>query len=133
MSLFSEAFSALAGAAQGGQGSLAQEALSLIDNQPGGLSGLLQQFESNGLGSVVQSWVGSGANLPVSGDDIQQVLGSDVVQQVADRLGIDPSEAASGLSQVLPHLVDHLTPGGQVPGDDPLSEGLGALRSKLFG
>ena len=79
MSLFSEAFSALAGAAQGGQGSLAQEALSLIDNQPGGLSGLLQQFESNGLGSVVQSWVGNGANLPVSGDDIQQVLGGVVV------------------------------------------------------
>ncbi len=133
MSLFSDAFSALQGATQGGQGSLAQEAMSLISQQPGGLSGLLQQFESNGLGSAVQSWVGNGANQSVSGDDIQQALGSDVVQQLAGKLGIDPAQAASGLSQVLPHLVDHLTPNGQVPEGDMLSEGLGALRSKLFG
>ncbi len=133
MGLFSEAMSLLGGAGAGGQGSLVDEAMSLIQNQPGGLAGLVQQFESQGLGSVVQSWVGSGENQPVTPDAIQQVLGSGAVQQLADKLGIDPSQAASGLSQVLPHLVDHLTPGGQMPDGELLSEGLGALRSKFLG
>ncbi len=133
MGLFSEALSAFTGAEAGGQGSLVDEAMSIIQNQPGGLGGLLQQFESQGLGGVVQSWVGSGQNQPVTADAVQQVLGNDTVQQLADKLGIDPSQAAAGLSQVLPHLVDHLTPGGQIPDGGLLAEGLSAFKSKFLG
>ncbi|EDY21922.1 protein of unknown function DUF937 [Chthoniobacter flavus Ellin428] len=88
----------------------------IADHSSGqGLGGLLQQFESAGLGHVVQSWVGSGQNLPVSAEQIEQVLGSQFVQQFAQQHGIDPNLASATIARVLPLLVDHLTPNGQVP------------------
>ena len=81
----------------------------------GGISVILKQFESNGLGHIVQSWIGTGQNLPVSAAQIQQVLGNSHVRELAARLGIDPSQAAAKLAAVLPHLVDQLTPNGQLP------------------
>ncbi|MEP6670180.1 MAG: YidB family protein [Chthoniobacter sp.] len=88
----------------------------IADHNSGqGLGGLLQQFESAGLGHLVQSWVGSGPNLPVSADQIQQVLGNQFVQQFAQQHGIDLSTASATIARVLPQLVDHVTPNGQVP------------------
>jgi uncharacterized protein YidB (DUF937 family) len=88
----------------------------IADHSSGqGLGGLLQQFESAGLGHVFQSWVSSGQNLPVTGEQIQQVLGSQFVQQFAQQHGIDPNLASGTIARVLPMLVDHLTPNGQVP------------------
>ena len=90
------------------------------------LPSLLEKFGGGGLGHVAQSWVGKGANLPVSGAQIKSVLGSDVVASVAAKLGLSPEAAADKIAQILPGVVDKLTPDGIVP--DP-----GALADKLTG
>jgi uncharacterized protein YidB (DUF937 family) len=89
--------------------------LQMIQNHPGGINGLVQTFETNGLGGVVNSWIGTGQNQPVSAAQIQQVLGSGPVQQLAQKLGISPEQASSTLSQLLPVVVDKLSPNGALP------------------
>jgi uncharacterized protein YidB (DUF937 family) len=88
----------------------------IADHSSGqGLGGLLQQFESAGLGHVFQSWVGGGQNLPITPEQVQQVLGNQFVQQFAQQHGIDLTTASATIARVLPQLVDHVTPNGQVP------------------
>lgn len=89
--------------------------LQMINNQPGGLTGFLQGFHDKGLGGVVSSWVGTGQNLPISADQISHVLGSGQLQQLAASVGMSPDAAGSSLAKLLPLVVDHLTPNGQVP------------------
>lgn len=105
-------------------------------NQQGGLSGLLGKLNQAGLGDVAKSWVGTGQNLPISGAQVAQVLGSGQLSQIASQLGVDPSRVGGLLSQVLPHVVDQLTPQGQVPQGniqgDALTSALGAIAGKLF-
>lgn len=105
------------GASQQGLNPLIQMAGTLLSNNSsiGGLPGLVQQFEQAGMGHIVQSWIANGANLPVSADQITKVLGSAQVQQMAQSLGINPQQMGGALAQILPHIVDHLTPNGQVP------------------
>jgi len=98
----------------------------LLNGHQGGLGGLVGAFEQAGLGELAKSWVGTGANLPVSAEQIQSVLGSGVVAQFAEKLGVDPAQAAGQLAQLLPQVVDHLTPNGQIP-----SGALGALEGLL--
>ncbi len=81
----------------------------------GGLPGLVAQFEKQGLGGVVQSWIGTGANQPVSADQLNKVLGSDTVNQLAAKFGLDPQELVKKLSQLLPQTVDKMTPDGVIP------------------
>jgi uncharacterized protein YidB (DUF937 family) len=95
----------------------------------GGLGGLVAQFQKAGLGEVVGSWIGTGHNLPISGDQLGSVLGPDVIGQLAQQLGLSHGEAQSQLSQILPQVVDKLTPNGQLP--DPSSGGLGDIGSLL--
>lgn len=85
------------------------------DGTHGGLSGLIQKFQQAGLGDVVGSWVGSGQNQPISGDQITNVLGPDAITGLAEKLGMSPDAAAGQLSNILPGLIDHLTPHGQAP------------------
>jgi len=89
--------------------------LEMIQNHPGGINGLVDAFHSNGLGGVVNSWIGGGENQSVSSDQIQQVLGSGPVQALAAKLGVSPEQASSTISQLLPTVMDKLTPNGQVP------------------
>jgi len=91
------------------------EILQMIQNHPGGLNGLVQSFHQNGLGGLVNSWVGTGQNLPATSDQVQQVLGPDRIQALAQQIGVDPNTASSMLSQFLPMIVDKLTPNGNVP------------------
>ena len=108
--------------------------LNALNNQQGGLSGLVQAFEGGGLGDVVKSWISTGENLPISAEQIQSVLGNDQVRQFASSMGIDPDQAASQLSQFLPQVVDQLTPNGQLPeGNDLMAQGMDLLKGKLFG
>ena len=102
--------------AQGAAGGnpMLQVIMGLMNNS-GGLSGLLDKFQQGGLGDLVQSWVGTGSNLPISAEQIQQVLGSGALGDIASKLGIQPEQAAGELSQALPDVVDKLTPGGQLP------------------
>jgi uncharacterized protein YidB (DUF937 family) len=83
--------------------------------QHGGIQGVVAQFEKQGLGPTVQSWVGNGPNQPISPDQVHQVFGSGMIAQLATKAGMNPQELAQKLSQVLPTAIDKLTPGGQVP------------------
>ncbi len=89
--------------------------VSKVLEQHGGVQGLVSQFEKNGLGSVVQSWVGTGANQPVQAIQLQTVLGSDMMQTLAAKVGMTPDEVASKLAQFLPEAVDKMTPNGTLP------------------
>jgi uncharacterized protein YidB (DUF937 family) len=101
----------------GNQPQLLQVAGSLLgnDSEYGGLSGLMEKFQQAGLGHVLESWVGTGANQPITGDQLSSVLGSDALSGLAGKFGINPSDLAGQLSSVLPGLVDKLTPNGQAP------------------
>lgn len=90
--------------------------------QVGGISGLQQMFQQKGLGGLVESWISSGQNLPISAEQLQNVLHSDALQNIAAKTGMDPSQLTSILSQMLPHVVDKLTPNGEVPEAGALSQ-----------
>jgi uncharacterized protein YidB (DUF937 family) len=95
-------------------GGIASVVNSLIAEQ-GGVSGLVSKFEQGGLGALVQSWVGTGPNSPVSPGQLQQVLGPDLLQQLAAKTGMSQQDLAHKLAEVLPDVVDRLTPTGVVP------------------
>ena len=106
---------------------MASTLLQMIQNQPGGLQGLVQSFHDKGLGGLVSSWVGSGQNMPITADQIHQVLGSDQVKALAARAGISPDQAGSAIAQLLPGIVDKLTPNGEIPAHNNVMEMLGGL------
>jgi len=105
--------------------------LQMIQNQPGGLQGLVQNFHEKGLGALATSWVSSGQNLPISADQIHQVMGSDQVQALAAKCGISPDLAGGAIAQLLPGIVDKLTPNGQVPEHSNVMEMVGGLLQNL--
>jgi len=121
----------LAAGGQGGQGGQA-ELLRLVlgmlasDGQGGGLAGLMQKFQAAGLGEQMNSWVGTGQNLPVSAEQLGSVLGQDQMGQMAERMGLSTGDLGAQLSQLLPQAVDQFTPGGQAP-----AGGLGELGDLL--
>ena len=113
-------------------------ALGGILQNSGGLGGLVSAFNTAGLGNIVSSWVGTGQNQPISTGQLTQVLGTAQIGQIAKQLGLDHGQAGNILAQMLPHVVDQLTPQGQVQqahsqGGDLLNAALGALTGKLFG
>ena len=81
----------------------------------GGLSGIVQAFRQSGLGHLADSWIGPGENLPVSSDQLTQVLGADKIGEIASQFGISLDDAAGGLAKILPELINHVTPNGQMP------------------
>lgn len=118
--------------AMAGMGSAAQSqqhagTLSMIMDfinspQVGGIAGLQQMFQQKGLGSVVSSWVGTGQNLPISADQLHNVLQGGALQDLAAKSGMDTTQLAGLFSALLPHVVDKLTPNGQVPDASALSQ-----------
>jgi uncharacterized protein YidB (DUF937 family) len=80
----------------------------------GGLQGVVSEFERNGLGPTIQSWVGTGTNQPISADDVHRAIGPDLLQQLAAKSGMSVQDLAQKLSQVLPQAVDRMTPGGTI-------------------
>ncbi len=108
--------SALGGGLGGGLGSGLGSGLG--GGLSGGLAGLVEQFQRNGLGDAAASWISTGPNHPVSGDQLQSVFGQDTIAQIAQQLGISHGDALGQLSQMLPQVVDKLTPGGQLPTAD---------------
>ena len=117
----------------GGQSALLNIVLGMVANQAGGnhgagggLGDLMGKFQQGGLGDAAASWVGNGQNMPVSADQISNVFGSDMLSQIASQLGVSHGEAAGQLSQMLPEVVNHLTPNGHAP-----SGGLGDIGSIL--
>jgi uncharacterized protein YidB (DUF937 family) len=80
----------------------------------GGVQGIVAQMEQQGLGNTVKSWVGTGANLPITPDQVHAAFGSDVISGMAAKFGFSPQELAQKLAQVLPQAIDRLTPNGAV-------------------
>ena len=116
----------------GTQNNVLNAVIGLVGNQQtGGLAGLVSQFKEKGLGDIVNSWVGTGTNLPISPAQIQQVLGSDTLKTLASKAGISPDQITTHLSQLLPQVVDKLTPQGNVPQGDILSQGMGLLKGLM--
>jgi uncharacterized protein YidB (DUF937 family) len=126
MGLFDSVIGAL-GQAQGGtaaggaQGELLNAVLAMLGpNAPGGgLAALVQQFQQGGLGEIINSWISTGQNLPVSADQLSGVLGNERLGSLASQLGMPQQEVAGSLSQLLPQVIDKLTPNGQLPGGGP--------------
>jgi uncharacterized protein YidB (DUF937 family) len=120
----------LAGGNQQQTGKLLTAAMSMLQ-QNGGLSGVLGMLRNNGLGAHADSWVGTGANMPMTGDQLQQVFGGSALGNVASQLGMPQGQANSALAQILPELINQLTPNGQIPGNDGdlISRGLSMLRA----
>ena len=109
---------------------LMSSVMSLLGGQ-GGLDKMIGQFASKGLGDVIGSWVSTGKNLPVSGDQLQSVLGKDTINNLASKLGMDKGALTSQLTNLLPNVVDKLTPDGKVPEGDIMSKGMDILGGLL--
>lgn len=114
------------------QGDLLGSVMGLINNQ-GGIGALLQKLQDSGLSDQVASWVGHGENQAVSGAQIADALGENTVQDIAQQAGISPEHAATGLAQLLPQIIDKLSPDGQLPQGELLQQGLSMLKGRLFG
>ena len=101
-----------AGMPQGQASQQADDHGGLLD----GLGGLFQKFQQNGLGGVMNSWVGTGPNQPISPSQVHQGLGPDIIDQLSQQTGRSREDIVAELSKVLPGAVDKLTPQGQLPG-----------------
>ena len=121
----------LSGNQTSGSGNLIGTVMQVLNNQPGGLDGVVHSFRQGGLAETVNSWIGTGENAPVSADQVQSVLGSGIVEDLAAKLGVSPETAGSQLSQLLPGIVDHLTPNGEVPQGGLAGAGLSLMQGLL--
>jgi len=129
MSILDKMTDILGGSSGGGA---ASQILSSLMNQPGGIGGILAKLESAGLGEIVGSWVGKGENMPVTGNQVQNALGGDLVTKLASSAGVSSGSAASMIARFLPMLVNNLTPEGKMPaGGIQGGQLMGAL-SSLF-
>jgi len=104
---------------------------SLLGGSGGGLADLITGFERAGFGAQAQSWVGRGANQALPADALEQVFGRGGLAEIARRAGVSEADASRGLSQLLPEVVDRVTPEGQVPQADALVASVEALRRRL--
>jgi uncharacterized protein YidB (DUF937 family) len=130
--LLTQAMQGMLGGQQQGDNPMMQMLGAMLSNggQFGGLAGLLQQFQQAGLGQQAASWVSTGQNMPISPDQLMKVFGGDQMQQMASSVGLDTSAFGGQLSQMLPQMIDMLTPNGELPAggaEDPM-----AMLSKMF-
>ena len=153
MSLLSQILGGLAGSALGGRdgarrgGGLSPVLMALLpvvlsmlsqrgrqgnaERGGGGLGDILGRFSQRGYGQQAASWVGTGSNEPLPAQAIDDVFGEDELQQMAQQAGISPEEARSGLSELLPDVVDHFTPGGTVPEGNTLTDSVDDYLKRL--
>lgn len=136
MGLMDQLGSAVAGATGQGAGGgvkalLLQQLISMM-SKPGAMDSVLGAFKSAGLGNILQSWIGTGQNLPISADQVRAVLGKGTVSELAQGAGVGEPEAANALTSLLPQVIDKLTPEGAVPSQLNLG-GLASSLGKLLG
>jgi uncharacterized protein YidB (DUF937 family) len=113
----------------GEKGGMAQAAIEIF-NQNGGIEGMLEKFKAGGLAEQAASWVGKGDNLPITAEQISNVLGNGAIADLADKFGISPETLSAQIAKHLPTMIDKLTPNGQVEGSSGnlLSTVLGMLK-----
>lgn len=133
MGLFDSILGAASGKnAQSGEANPLIAVLGGLLAQSGGLQGLANKFSQSGQGNAFKSWVGMGENQPVSNDQIQNVLGSEQVNAIATRMGVDPAIVSTFLAEYLPKIVDKLTPAGKIDPAANHQQGLAALLPSLL-
>ncbi len=116
----------------GDANALVNAVVSVLGNQKsGGLTGLVEQFTGKGLGDIVNSWVSTGKNLPITPEQLKDGLGENIIGTIASQSGISTDQAVSQLSTLLPQIVDKLTPEGKVSQGDIMSKGMDLLKGLL--
>ena len=137
MGLLDGLLGSLLGGLNNNQQSGLMSAVSGLVTNSGGIEGLMQKFGGHGLGDLMKGWVGTGPNPPATAEHIEKIFGADQLRQIAQQTGIDPSQISGHIAQILPQLVDKLTPQGQPVGGGALQSGLASLLQgglgKLFG
>jgi uncharacterized protein YidB (DUF937 family) len=98
----------------------------------GGLGSLIQAFQGKGMGDMISSWISTGPNPPVTASQIEDVLGPNTLSQFAAKAGVPHGEAGGLLASLLPSVIDHVTPHGQVPDSNAFESSLGGLLSGLL-
>ncbi len=131
MGLFDDIIGNMLSGAGGEQANLGgiMEVLSGLD--AGGVNGLLQSFQQNGLGDIISSWVGTGQNLPISPEQIREGLGSDLLTSLAEKSGLPAEELSSQIAGYLPDFIDTITPDGTVPEGGLLELGMKYVMGQL--
>ncbi len=114
------------------QSNLTSNILQMLIQNAGGISGLVQSFTKNGLGDVISSWIGTGQNAPITADQLTNIFGKAQLQQLAQSSGIPQEQAGSVLADLLPRIIDNLTPDGKEPEGDLMNLGESLLKGKLF-
>ena len=133
MGLFDSILGAASGKnAQSGEANPLIGVLGGLLAQSGGLQGLASKFAQSGQGNAFQSWVGMGENQPVSNHQIQNALGSEQVNAIATRMGVDPAVASTFLAEYLPKIIDKLTPAGKIDPAANHQQGLAAMLPSLL-
>jgi uncharacterized protein YidB (DUF937 family) len=134
MGLFDQIAGAVTGSQSGGHSALLETVMKLVnDPQHGGLQGLIQSFQQGGLGDIVNSWVSTGQNLPISAEQIQSLMNGSSLGNIASQLGLNTEQASGSLATMLPQLIDSMTPNGRVPeGGDLMAQGMEMLKGKFF-
>ena len=134
--LFGQIIQGVMGGGQQGGGSaisgILQQVMSVTDGDKQGIPAIISKFESAGLGQKVQSWIGTGQNAPVSSDQVGQAFSQDQLQDWANQAGTTTDKMKDVLAQALPHVVDHMTPEGQVPAQTQTSD-ISGLIGRLVG
>lgn len=126
MGLFDSVAGAMLGKLGGNKGAMVQVAMDLF-NQYGGLEGVIEKFNAGGLAAQTASWVGKGANLPVSAEQIAQILGGNTIADIATKLSMNTNDVSSNIAEYLPQIIDKMTPDGEV------SAGSGNLLTAVLG
>jgi len=122
MGLLDDAVGTLGG--KGGSGNAVLGALGGLVESAGGVQGIMSKLEASGLGDKAQSWIGTGGNEAISPDEVKRALGPDEVRAAAERAGVSEDEAATGIADMLPKLIDQVSPDGKLPDLGPLDDAL---------
>jgi uncharacterized protein YidB (DUF937 family) len=117
------------GGKQGQEGGLAS--LQKLFSSSGGLQGITSRLTNHGQGQQVQSWVGTGTNQPVSGQQMQQAVDPNQLHAVAQQAGMSDEEASEQVARAMPEMVNQATPQGRIPEQDPFAKGVDALKRML--
>lgn len=115
-----------AGTQSGASSGLLQQVIGMLST-PGALSNITNGFHGAGLDNVLQSWVGTGKNLPITGDQVKQVLGTGNVADLGVRAGLSENDTSNALASMLPQVIDKLTPNGKMPVEGDIGSVLGKL------
>ena len=116
----------------GTQGKLITVLLSMLaSGKFGGFEGFLKQFNNNGMQNQLASWISTRPNETISSTQVEQALGPDGVQEIAEKAGVDQTQAAQGLADIIPQLVDKMTPTGTMPQQDVISGVLGKMGARF--